>query len=67
MFSPQIHIVFNCEEEGRITKPIIDNPPNRLYFFTAFLRKTKQKDVNISYYQKQNFSSIGILRSLEKI
>lgn len=52
MFSPQIHIVFNCEEEERITKPIIDNPPNKLYYFTAFVRVTKQKDVNMDYYEK---------------
>ena len=52
MFSPQIHIVFNCEEEERITKPIIDNPPSKLYYFTAFVRITKQKDVNMNYYEK---------------
>ena len=52
MFSPQIHIVFNCEEEERITKPIIDNPPNKLYLFTAFIKKTQQKDINMHFYEK---------------
>ena len=52
MFSPQIHIVFNCEEEERITNPIIDNPPNILYYFTAIVRKTKQKDINIDFFKK---------------
>ncbi len=52
MFSPQIHIVFNCEEEERITNPIIEIPPNKLYYFTAIIRKTNQKDINIDYYEK---------------
>ena len=52
MFSPQIHIVFNCEEEERITKPIIDNPPNKLYLFTAFIKRTQQKDINMHFYEK---------------
>ena len=69
MFSPQIHIVFNCEEYQRITKPIIDNPPNRLYYFTAIIRKTKQKDVNIEYYKKNvNFlqEKIPLLEVIQK-
>jgi len=52
MFSPQIHIVFNCEEEERITKPIIDNPPNKLYLFTAFIKRTQQKDINMHFYER---------------
>jgi len=52
MFSPQIHIAFNCEEEERITKPIIDNPPNKLYLFTAFIKKTQQKDINMHFYER---------------
>ena len=52
MFSPQIHIVFNSQEDERITKPIINNPPNKLYYFTAFIRTTKQKDVNLDFYEK---------------
>ena len=50
MFSPQIHIVFNAREEQRITKPLIDNPPNKLYYFTAIVRSTNQKDVNLDFY-----------------
>ena len=52
MFSPQIHIVFNCEEEDRITKPIIENLPSKLYIFTAFIKKTQEKDLNIHFYEK---------------
>ena len=52
MFSPQIHITFNCEEEERITKPIIDNPPNKLYIFTAFIKKSQEKDINMQFYEK---------------
>ena len=52
MFSPQIHIAFNCEEEERITKPIIDNPPNKLYLFTAFIKRTQQKDINMHFYER---------------
>jgi hypothetical protein len=54
MFSPQIHIVFNCEEDSRITKPIIENPPNKLYYFTAIIRKTNQRDVNMEFYKKNS-------------
>jgi len=52
MFSPQIHIVFNTNEEDRITKPILDNPPHKLYYFTADIQKTNQKDENLKYFQK---------------
>ena len=61
MFSPQIHIVFNCEEEERITKPLIDNPPNRLYYFTAYIRQTNQHDEFLDYYKR----NVNVLR--EKI
>ncbi|MFW9882071.1 MAG: DUF6293 family protein [Candidatus Thorarchaeota archaeon] len=52
MFSPQIHITFNCEEEERITKPIIENPPNKLYIFIAFIKKSQEKDINMHFYEK---------------
>lgn len=52
MFSPQIHITFNSQEDKRITKPIIENPPNKLYYFTAYIKKTQQKDVNLDFYKK---------------
>lgn len=52
MFSPQIHIVFNCEEEDRITKPLLEYPPNKLYYFIAFIKLTGQKDVNIAFYER---------------
>ena len=52
MFSPQIHIVFNSREDERITKPIVENPPNKLYYFKAIVRKTNQKDVNLEFFEK---------------
>lgn len=57
IFSPQIHIVFNCRETGRITEPLLKNPPHKLYYFTAFIKKTKQKDENIKYME-QNIDTI---------
>lgn len=51
MFSPQIHIIFNCEENERLIKPLIENPPNKLYYFTAYIKETKQRDVNINFFE----------------
>ncbi len=68
MFSPQIHIVFNSKEEDRIIKPILDNAPNKVYYFTAIIRKTGQKDVNLSFFEanskelKDNIPSIEIIQ-----
>ena len=50
MFSPQIHIVFNAREDQRIIKPLIENPPNKLYYFTAMVTSTNQADVNLEFY-----------------
>ncbi|MBD3197834.1 MAG: hypothetical protein GF317_22475 [Candidatus Lokiarchaeota archaeon] len=58
MFSKQIHIVFNSNEESRITFPILEHSPNTLYYFTAVIRDTGQKDENLSFYEK----NIHILR-----
>ncbi len=55
MFVKPIHIVFNSRERARITQPIIENPPNKLYYFTAIIRETGQNDVNLSYF-KQNLA-----------
>jgi predicted transcriptional regulator len=52
MFSPQIHIVFNSREDERITKPIVENPPNKLYYFKAFVQKTNQRDMNLEFFEK---------------
>ncbi len=52
MFSSQIHITFNCREDERIISPILKHRPNKLYYFTAFIKKTKQKDANMSFYKK---------------
>ncbi|MBN2156747.1 MAG: hypothetical protein JW776_11960 [Candidatus Lokiarchaeota archaeon] len=50
IFSPQIHIVFNAKETHRITEPLLQNPPHKLYYFTACIQKTKQKDPNLQFY-----------------
>jgi len=52
MFSPQIHIVFNAREDQRIIKPLIENPPNKLYYFTAMVKSTNQADVNLEFYKR---------------
>jgi len=52
MFSTQIHVVFNCREEERIFKPLIEHPPNKLYYFTAHIRETDQKDEFLDYYER---------------
>ncbi len=57
IFSPQVHIVFNCPETGRITHPLLENPPHKLYYFTAYIKKTKQKDVNLNL-MKENIATI---------
>jgi hypothetical protein len=51
IFSPIVHIIFNCPETGRITEPILQNPPHKIYYFTAFIKKTKQKDVYLQYME----------------
>ncbi len=52
MFESSIHIIFNCEEEERITKPILDNKPSKIYYFTAIIRQTGQKDVYMDFFNK---------------
>ncbi|TFF94631.1 MAG: hypothetical protein EU543_00810 [Promethearchaeota archaeon] len=52
IFTKQIHLVFNSREKDRITKPILDHPPNKLYYFTAYIRDTGQKDQNLSYLEQ---------------
>lgn len=68
MFPPSIHIVFNSKETDRITEPILRHNPNKLYYFTAYIRKTDQKDVNIEYYEnntsllKERIPSLDIIQ-----
>ncbi|MGV9200407.1 MAG: DUF6293 family protein, partial [Promethearchaeia archaeon] len=52
LFASQIHIVFNAKEDKRITDPILKNPPNKLYYFTAYIEETGQKDENMEYFDK---------------
>lgn len=52
IFSPQVHIVFNCQEEGRITEPLLENSPHKIYYFTAYIKKTKQKDEFLEFMEK---------------
>ena len=46
----QIHIVFNCKEDYRITIPILNHLPHKLYYFTAYIKSTNQKDENMEYF-----------------
>jgi len=52
MFEPQIHIVFNSEEKERITDPIIESKPNKLYYFKADPSKLKSADEFESYFKE---------------
>jgi len=52
IFSPQVHIVFNCQEKGRITEPLLENSPHKIYYFTAYIKKTKQKDKYLEYMEE---------------
>ncbi len=51
--SSLIHIVFNCREDHRITMPIINIPTTyKIYYFTAYIKSTGQKDENMDYYHR---------------
>ncbi len=52
MASKNIQIVFNSKETKRITKPILFYKPNKVYYFTAFIKKTGQKNENIDFYHE---------------
>lgn len=67
MFSPQIHIVFNAKEDQRIISPIIQSKPNKVYYFTTFIKKTKQKDVNLQYFKNNSVELKKNLPNLEII
>lgn len=60
MNTPQVHIVFNTAEDRRITDPIIRYAPNKLYYFTAYIKSTGQSDEHMDFYEK----NIDILRKL---
>ncbi len=48
----QVHIVFNCKEDYRITTPILNYAPYKLYYFTAYIKSTNQKDENMEYFHQ---------------
>ncbi len=52
MFGKQIHIVYNSRENARITEPLLIHQPHKVYYFTAIIRETGQKDVNLSYFEE---------------
>ncbi|MEJ2248317.1 MAG: DUF6293 family protein [Candidatus Lokiarchaeota archaeon] len=52
MFANKVHIVFNSNEEKRITEPILRHIPNKLYYFTAFIKDTGQKDENMEFFER---------------
>ncbi|MHA1283253.1 MAG: HFX_2341 family transcriptional regulator domain-containing protein [Promethearchaeota archaeon] len=45
-------MVFNCPEEKRITEPILQKPPIHLYYFTAYIKSTGQKDEHMDFFNK---------------
>ncbi|TXT58308.1 MAG: hypothetical protein BAJALOKI2v1_400040 [Promethearchaeota archaeon] len=67
MFPPSIHIVYNSKEAERITEPIVKHIPNKLYYFTAYIRSTDQRDVNIDFFQKNTSYLKERIPSLEII
>ncbi len=48
----RVHIVFNCKEDYRITTPILNYVPYKLYYFTAYIKSTNQKDENMEYFHQ---------------
>lgn len=58
MFEPQIHIVYNSEEEKRITDPLIQAKPNKLYYFKA----DPNKQISAQKYEKYFLKNYEILK-----
>ncbi|MBN1800673.1 MAG: hypothetical protein JW891_04160 [Candidatus Lokiarchaeota archaeon] len=58
MFPRNVHIVFNCAEDRRITEPLLKHPPDKLYYYTAFIKATGQKDENMQFFQ----SNVDVLK-----
>ncbi|MBN1216324.1 MAG: hypothetical protein JXA99_12895 [Candidatus Lokiarchaeota archaeon] len=52
MISNNIQIVFNSKENQRITKPILLYKPDKVYYFTAYIKRTGQKDENINFFHE---------------
>jgi len=52
MTSNTIHIIFNSKETQRITEPILFYKPEKLYYFTAYIKKTGQKDQNLKFFDE---------------
>jgi len=56
---PQIHIIFNCPEDRRITEPLLQYNPDKIYYFTAFIYSTGQSDEHMDFFRK----NIEIIRT----
>ncbi|MHA1272921.1 MAG: HFX_2341 family transcriptional regulator domain-containing protein [Promethearchaeota archaeon] len=50
--SEKIHIAFNCKEDKRIIAPILNNPPQKFYYFTANIKATGQTDEHMDFFHK---------------
>ncbi len=64
-----VHIVFNCRETDRLTSNILGNHPDVVYFFTAYIKATGQKDIYMDFYKKNKEilqKSIPSLRIITK-
>ncbi|TFG21540.1 MAG: hypothetical protein EU529_13330 [Promethearchaeota archaeon] len=50
----QIHITFNSREDYRILTPILNQIPHKLYYFTAEIKSTGQKDEHLDFFNKNS-------------
>ncbi|MHA1439846.1 MAG: HFX_2341 family transcriptional regulator domain-containing protein [Promethearchaeota archaeon] len=57
MCSSIIHITFNSRENHRISLPILQHNPDKLYYFTAYIKNTEQKDINMKFF-RQNIKTL---------
>ncbi|MHA1660731.1 MAG: hypothetical protein ACTSUT_16590, partial [Promethearchaeota archaeon] len=50
--SHRVHVTFNSKEDNRILLPILNQVPYRLYYFTAYIKNTGQKEEHMDYFRK---------------
>jgi hypothetical protein len=67
LFPNKVHVVFNSRETRRITEPILHHVPNKLYYFTALIKETGQKDENMSFFEENKNELENKIPSLEII
>ncbi len=50
--SSKVVIAFNRPEENLITDLVMKHKPAKFYYFTAYIRKTNQSDIFMSFYKR---------------